>query len=136
MRTRTESCSLSLPHSPTSVSRARGFTVRTLASWGVSDPVDDITLCVSELATNALLHGRTPGHRFVVRLQLGPALRLEVHDSNPRPATLRAADPYDPSGRGLFLVNELADRWGCCPRRGPGKAVWAEFDLPGADPAA
>ncbi|MEV0533996.1 hypothetical protein [Kitasatospora sp. NPDC050463] len=40
---------------------------------------------------------------------------------------LRAGSSEDESGRGLILVKSLSSRWGCCPRQGVGKIVWAEY---------
>lgn len=82
-------------------------------------------LCVSELATNALLHGTPPGRGFLVRLRYDPdVLRVEVHDSGS--AWPLTPEHQDEGGRGLFVVQALADKWGV-GRRHPGKVVWCEF---------
>jgi anti-sigma regulatory factor (Ser/Thr protein kinase) len=114
------------------VPAAREFTRRVLADWGITAPprLDDILLCVSELATNALLHGVPPGRGFFLRMSLDACalLRIELHDSGtgePRiPAT--ADNAADESGRGLVLVDALSDKWGV-GARGCGKIVWCEF---------
>ncbi|MEV5276275.1 ATP-binding protein [Streptomyces sp. NPDC051993] len=90
----------------------------------------DAALLVSELATNALLHGCLRDRLFRVRIALGAtALRVEVTDprgeSVPSP---RAAADDEQFGRGLLLVGALADRWGTEPRT-VGKIVYAELSI-------
>ncbi|WP_138962301.1 ATP-binding protein [Streptomyces sp. YIM 121038] len=106
---------------------ARAFTRAILAAWEISERVDDITLCVSELTTNALVHGVPPGRGFRLRLvRDGAVVRLEVHDSGDGWPRLVGEGNADESGRGLLLVAALADSWGVAERH-PGKVVWAEF---------
>lgn len=118
------------PRTRQAVPAARDFARRTLGEWGVVRRTDDALLCVSELATNALLHGVPPGRGFqVVVLLLDGVLRLEVHDSgggDPR-IPVDGAGPGE-SGRGLLLVEAVADKWGVAERR-PGKIVWCEFTV-------
>jgi anti-sigma regulatory factor (Ser/Thr protein kinase) len=119
-----------------SVPAAREFTREALVDWGCTSRADDVLLCVSELTTNALLHGAPPGRGFLLQLSRDAAcvLRVEVHDSGdglPRlpthPHGECAPDPEEAeSGRGLFLVDALADKWDVSERT-PGKFVWAEF---------
>ncbi|MEV5506240.1 ATP-binding protein [Streptomyces orinoci] len=107
---------------------AREFAHRTLAVWQVRR-ADDVLLCVSELATNALRHGVPPGREFLLHLWLleDRTLRVEVHDSGPGfPRVLAPAVGEQESGRGLVLVDALADKWGV-GERDPGKVVWCEF---------
>ena len=89
-------------------------------------PTDDVLLCVSELATNALLHGVLPGRGYRLRLwsYADGLLRVEVHDSGD--GLPHIAVPADESGRGLLLVQALADAWGVDQRK-PGKVVWCEW---------
>ncbi|MEU2961985.1 ATP-binding protein [Streptomyces albidoflavus] len=111
-----------------SVPAARDFTAAVLDEWDARVRRDDVLLCVSELATNALLHGVPPGRGFrlfVLRADDG-GVRVEVHDSgHGRPAT-RAPGGEAESGRGLLLVSALADDWGV-GERNPGKSVWCSF---------
>ncbi|MFC8737817.1 ATP-binding protein [Streptomyces sp. NPDC048405] len=113
-----------------SVPAARAFARETLADWGVRGRADDVVLCVSELATNALLHGVPPGRGFLLRLWLlpcGDGVRVEVHDSGDGvPAVPLDSGGSDEGGRGLLLVSELADKWGVA-QRDPGKVVWCEM---------
>ncbi|WP_327177248.1 ATP-binding protein [Streptomyces sp. NBC_01335] len=120
-----------------SVAAVREFVRRVAREWGLGERVEDVVLCASELATNAVLHGVPAGRGYVVRVErLGATagLRIEFHDSGDgrdsvpvsgwaRPA---GGDPGAESGRGLIIVNALADRWGAAVRR-PGKIVWCEF---------
>lgn len=114
-----------------SVPAARQFAHAYLAEWGLAgtERGADVLLCVSELATNALVHGVPPGRQFRLLLRCdGYSLRVEVHDSGggiPRVDTHPEAT--DEGGRGLLLVSALADKWGV-GERDFGKVVWAEFD--------
>ncbi|MDQ0602094.1 anti-sigma regulatory factor (Ser/Thr protein kinase) [Streptomyces canus] len=108
---------------------ARDFALATLGEWHVDDRHDDIRLCVSEVATNALIHGVPPGRDFCVRLCLdGTTLRVEVRDSGDGQPVVRLPDIADPDGRGLFLVRELADDFGVTEHV-PGETVWLVFKV-------
>ncbi|MET7368691.1 ATP-binding protein [Streptomyces sp. NPDC005566] len=110
-----------------SIPLAREFARETLLDWACGVPVGDVLLCVSELATNALVHGVPPGRGFRVRLSWGRVLRVEVHDSGGGEVQEGAElAPYAEYGRGLMLVGALADAWGV-GERSPGKTVWCEF---------
>ncbi|MDD9380444.1 ATP-binding protein [Streptomyces sp. ZAF1911] len=116
---------------PESVGLAREFAVTTLSSWGVYGATEDIRLCVSELAANALVHGSDTEHGFLVKLDADEDfVRVEVHDSRPRhrrePEITQAAET-DIAGRGLQIVASLADGWGVEDRRPSGKIVWTLF---------
>lgn len=78
---------------------------------------------VAELTTNAATHGRVAGRDFRLELLAHPGLlRIEVTDT-------RGEDLPEPhTGRGLLLVEALADRWGIAPGPVPRKTVWAELD--------
>ncbi|AYN31480.1 hypothetical protein DUI70_0977 [Streptomyces albus] len=118
---------------PESVGQAREFASQVLDGWGLRDRAEDIRLCLSELATNAILHGTAPGHGFLVRLDSGDdVVRLEVHDSRRRRPVVREPDAMDLSGRGLALVAALSDGWGVEDRAVVGKVVWSCFKTTGA----
>jgi anti-sigma regulatory factor (Ser/Thr protein kinase) len=93
----------------------------------------DALQVVAELAANAAVHGRVPGRSFLLTLRLTAAdsvLRIEVTDTRPD----RLPVPQPPtadgeSGRGLLIVEALADRWGVTEGPAPRKTVWAELDL-------
>lgn len=116
---------LVLPAVSSSVPDARRFVRTTLRSWEREDLADAAALVVSELATNAVLHARTP---FTVRLLLDGAgrLRLEVTDASQRRPDRRGHSPQASTGRGLAIVAELAAAWGVDVAEG-GKTVWAEL---------
>ncbi|NUS81317.1 MAG: ATP-binding protein [Streptomyces sp.] len=115
---------------PKSVTCARWHTARLVAHWGYPALADDAALIVSELASNAVLHGGVPGRNFRVQLTLTKdRLRIAVSDAKgerlPRP---RRPTPDDKFGRGLLIVRALATRWGVRGRT-VGKEVWVELDL-------
>ncbi|MFJ9715961.1 ATP-binding protein [Streptomyces sp. NPDC101213] len=87
---------------------------------------------VAELAANAAVHARLPGRDFrLVLLARGAVLRVEVTDTRGDDLPhRRRPDPDAESGRGLLLVEVLADRWGVRLGPVPRKTVWAELDLP------
>ncbi|MGX1562086.1 ATP-binding protein [Streptomyces sp. NPDC055506] len=131
-----------LSATPRGARLARRLAAHQLHGWGIphgSDASEAVVLIVAELATNAVTHGRVPGRDFELRLSLGTGgVRVEVSDSlagthPPGPREVRPPRPLDESGRGLLLVDALADRWEVLGRE-PGKTVRAEVDLPGAVP--
>jgi anti-sigma regulatory factor (Ser/Thr protein kinase) len=85
-------------------------------------------LVLSELVTNAVLHGAEPIEVYVSRDD--DLLRIEVSDGGSRGdgVTPRTHDDPRPGGRGLHIVNSLASRWGTTDNDG-GKTVWAEIGL-------
>ncbi|MFE6053341.1 ATP-binding protein [Kitasatospora sp. NPDC056446] len=101
-----------------------------LSHWGASELSDTAELLSSELVTNALLH-TTKGAVFDAVLGSDHRLRIEVQDGTSR-LPGRRRDPeaeYATSGRGLLLVEALADSWGV-QLRGDGKVTWFELALP------
>ncbi|MEV6837676.1 ATP-binding protein [Streptomyces sp. NPDC051133] len=118
-----------LSSTPRGARLARLFAADRLRSWGL--PADPATLIVAELAANAATHGRLPGRSFRLTLHVvGRTLRTEVTDTRgDRLPELRAPEVHAESGRGLLLVDALADRWGVEEGRFPRKTVWAELRL-------
>ncbi|MFG2847623.1 ATP-binding protein [Kitasatospora sp. NPDC048296] len=108
---------------------ARHLLRAYLSALPTGDRYSDVAeLLLGELFANAVQHSDAPADRLIeVRFALiSDRLRLEVHDAGSGRPTLRSVDLDDERGRGLLLVNELAERWGCCPRAGGiGKFVWA-----------
>ncbi|MFJ8662225.1 ATP-binding protein [Streptomyces sp. NPDC093795] len=122
---------------------ARRLVAVRLDEWGVpygTGPHETVVLVAAELTANAVRHGHVPGRDFHLLLRVTaaprPLARIEVSDTRaervpPRPAQLTGPrSELSDGGRGLLLVEALADRWGWCPRLGaPGKTVWAECAL-------
>lgn len=114
---------------------ARRVAVRHLAEWGHpadSDLSCTVALLVAELAGNAVRHGRVPGRDFRLRLVLeARRVRVEVSDASSAapPTAVQAPGADEVSGRGLVLVDVLADRWGVEKRVPVGKTVWAEVTV-------
>ncbi|MFL9654498.1 ATP-binding protein [Streptomyces sp. PB17] len=121
---------------------ARLLAVERLTAWETSPHViERAEHVVAELAANAALHGRVQGHDFLLALTPDDAagtLRIAVSDTRGecRPVILPKQSPDDESGRGLLVVDALADRWGTEPRPPSGKTVWAEIDQHGEQPKA
>ncbi|QKM67704.1 SpoIIE family protein phosphatase [Streptomyces tsukubensis] len=104
--------------------RARRLARRALSRWGLEDLSDAVELLVSEVVTNAVRYAERP---VTLRLLRTDVLRCEVGDDSPQLPRQRKARETDEGGRGLFLVNRLARRWGAT-RLSSGKVVW--FELP------
>ncbi|MCU1486814.1 MAG: Regulatory protein [Actinomycetia bacterium] len=114
---------------------ARRFMEETLSRWACADVLDVVNLLVSELVTNAVIHG---GSEADVSVVLMPhALRVEVGDKDEFvPAPQGADDDWATSGRGLALVEAMSKAWGIEQVKG-GKVIWFEVDRPdsGSRPA-
>ncbi|WP_149179138.1 SpoIIE family protein phosphatase [Streptomyces sp. TRM49041] len=115
---------------PEALRSARHMIGAAVRAWAGRDRADEIELAADELITNALLH--TDGGAIVtLRMLTGPErrLRVEVEDRSSALPRRRDAGEDGVSGRGLLLVDRLADAWGV-ESRGSGKCVWCEFGLP------
>lgn len=119
---------ITLAPEPTSPRAARRFLASLLVSWRMPELLEgEAALLLSELATNAVKHARSP-FTVVVRYD-GHYLRIEVDDASQGRPKLGGRDVggLRTSGRGLVLVDTVAHRWGTVPTT-RGKRVW--FDLP------
>ncbi|MFE9493929.1 SpoIIE family protein phosphatase [Streptomyces collinus] len=123
---------LDLPCDPAAVAGARVHASERLAAWGLEEPAFATELMVSELVTNAVRYGRDP---IQLRMILQDTLTLEVSDGSSTAPHLRRARTTDEGGRGLFLIAQLAERWGTRHTR-EGKVIWAEQSLPATAAAA
>ncbi len=114
-----------LAPAPTSVGRARRLVAAALTASGHGELVDAVTLLVSEVVTNSLLHA---GTEIRLRCLLSPAgVRVEVSDRSPLLPSVRHYDAEATTGRGLSLVSTLASSWGVdCEEEG--KTLWFELD--------
>jgi DNA-binding NarL/FixJ family response regulator len=115
---------------------ARRFVSQVLTGWDddEGDLTDTVTLLVSELVTNAVVHAGSDVE-VMVRLT-STAARIEVTDTSPESIRPRNAAADESSGRGLALVGSLARRWGVRPASGGGKTVWFEVNRPGGQGAS
>ena len=114
----------------TSGRQARTFVDAALREWGCDDLADTVTLLISELVANAVMHARSSTE---IRVLLHPGcVRLEVADHDPTIPKRRVTDPESPSGRGLALVEQLSRSWGIEPTS-TGKCIWFEVDRPDRD---
>ncbi|MEU2355774.1 SpoIIE family protein phosphatase [Streptomyces misionensis] len=112
-----------VPADPAAVSRLRRAVSERLARWGLEEAAFGMELVLSELVTNAIRYGSEP-----VRLRLirDRTLIIEVADGSSTSPHLRYAGTTDEGGRGLFLVQQMTERWGT--RYSPqGKVIWAEM---------
>jgi anti-sigma regulatory factor (Ser/Thr protein kinase) len=120
-----------LDDDPRSASEARRFLREFLDASGISEDIREIAeLCLSELVTNAIVHA---GTRSELRATLDSTLTVSVRDHGGAGADADAAPDEDPDplrvhGRGLQLVEALADRWGS-ERDARGTSVWFALEL-------
>lgn len=115
---------LALDPVPLAVPTARALLREVVAGTPFARRLDDGELALSELVTNAVLHGREPID-LCVRVD-GDVLRVEVRDANPVSPSFSMLDPTAVTGRGLMLISSAADRWGVDPEP-DGKVVWFEL---------
>jgi anti-sigma regulatory factor (Ser/Thr protein kinase) len=124
---------IELDGDPDAPARGRHAVTEVLDGWGcAADTRADLLLVVSELVTNAVVHGAEPIRVTVVRAP--QRVRVEVTDGAPDSSPRN--DPRPPrdaeNGRGLSVVTRLAVAWGWRATPGSGKTVWAELPLPAA----
>jgi anti-sigma regulatory factor (Ser/Thr protein kinase) len=113
-----------LSATPDAVPAARALLREVLRDSPLAHRLEDGELALSELVTNAVLHGRDP---LAVRVVLGEGvLRAEVADANPVSPSFSMLDQTAVTGRGLLLISAVSDRWGVEPSPA-GKVVWFEL---------
>lgn len=124
----------SLPADPSAIREAR-HSIAHLTPVFPDGFVSAVQLAISELVTNSILYGSVPGGQveLCIRHKNGSHLRIEVYDSGLGFTRAEPAAPADDSthGRGLMIVEMLADDWGV-DRDGGRHCVWAEFSPAGA----
>lgn len=123
---------LDLPPTTDSVPIARRFVrdaLRSIAgSRDVDIDVDTAVLLASELVTNAVLHARSP-FNIVVAERATDLVRVEVRDGSPVPPRMHSFSTMSATGRGLRLLEQLAEAWGV-ESGADGKVVWFEVGRP------
>jgi anti-sigma regulatory factor (Ser/Thr protein kinase) len=99
-----------------------------LSRWRVpAQASGEAALLTSELIANAVCHAPPP---LCLEVTVDRTkVRIGVHDSDPVVPVLTRPDLNSHSGRGVWLVDTVASRWGYRPQP-PGKVVWFELDLP------
>ena len=121
-----ESVETQLPSSTNSPQLARAFLRSTLETWKLDGFGDVTELLVTELVANVVTHVGAP---MTLRVQRSPStMRVEIDDPSTEVPVVRHPDPAEEHGRGVLLVDQLANAWGVDPR-GDGKTVWFEIDV-------
>lgn len=120
---------------PRSVAVARATVRGYLRSAGVRD-ADAAVLVVSELVSNAVVHPTVTSGPIEVSVEVDRGcVHIEVEDADPRPPVTRTHHVDDEFGRGLMIVEQLADAWGWTPLRDNGKRVWCDVRAGAMEPA-
>jgi anti-sigma regulatory factor (Ser/Thr protein kinase) len=117
---------LELAPDPTSPMKARVFLAMTLHEWGCDDVGDVAALLVSEVVTNAVEHVQSTA-LLTASYDQG-RVEVRVQDESDALPLLQRSDPEAEAGRGLMLLNALADQWGIEPLAGGGKSVYFALD--------
>lgn len=121
---------IELDGDPDAPARGRHAVTEVLDDWGCdADAQEDLLLVVSELVTNAVVHGAEP--ILVTMVRTSERIRVEVTDGADRssPQGQPRAKSDAENGRGLAVVTRLAVAWGWRATPGAGKTVWAELPL-------
>jgi hypothetical protein len=124
---------------PEAACEGRRFATGTLREWGMAPLVEDASLVVAELLSNAIRHGLTsvsgadvgPHPVWLGLLRRGESVLCTVSDpSRAVPVVREPDDEGDESGRGLHVVDAISESWGWTPPDRAGKAVWAMMRAP------
>jgi anti-sigma regulatory factor (Ser/Thr protein kinase) len=119
---------MQIPPVSTGIGAARRFTRDQLKIWGLGSLADNAILMISELVTNAILHG---GEGALLTLMVvDMKIRAEVRDSSPALPVVRSYSETATTGRGMVIVDALAADWGTYAVDG-GKVVWFELTTDG-----
>ena len=119
-----------VPHRIDSVPAARAFLAKLLKGWDISDAViDDASLLTTELLTNAVVHG-TGVVDLGIEVSDG-VLHVGVHDDGTERPEVCDVSTDSVGGRGIWMVQSIAQNWGSEPSHGdePGKTVWFELTI-------
>lgn len=115
---------LTMTSGPDAPRAAREFVHVTAESWHLEAVVPTLDLAVSELVTNAVVHGEGPVRLKLIRRP--GSLIVEVYDEGRRRPTLRRSSMSDYHGRGIGIVASLSEGWGVVRSR-QGKIVWCSI---------
>lgn len=116
-----------LPGLEESAEVARKLVRTALAAWHLEELTDTAILLVSELVANAVKHTNSQVIRVVVSRPSERFVRIGVVDkARVLPELVKPGDELLTGGRGLLLVDALAERWGSDLYRW-GKQVWVEL---------
>jgi two-component sensor histidine kinase len=108
-----------------SLGEGRRFVARTLRDWNVDESrIEPVLLVANELVANAIVHARSAP--VLSLAESGGDLLLRVSDESRTLPVPQAPSTHDDGGRGLILVEALADRWGI-DTDADGKSVWVAF---------
>jgi serine/threonine-protein kinase RsbW len=120
---------LVLPPQRSSARLARHWVIHVVAASGVTGPQNQVVeLLTAEVVANAAVHGPPDGSIRVRAWTDARSVYVTVSDDSSTSPVVRHPEPADPSGRGLALVQALADDWGV--DAGPaGKTVWFSLEL-------
>lgn len=121
----------SFPAVPASAREVRRFVGAVLSDL-VEDVADSVLLMAAELAANCIVHAGSPFSVTISRL--GDQLRIEMTDQGGGSPDLRRPGPLEPHGRGLQIVDAIADDWGVTHRGASSKTVWFSVQLGAVSP--
>ncbi|WP_380169408.1 ATP-binding protein [Jannaschia sp. R86511] len=144
----TAPAAIELPPQALSAREARRWVTERISAYGLEPLCDAVELLTVEVVTNALLHAGTQVRVMVERK--GPGVQVDVHDGSLVPPHRQHFSRTATTGRGVGLLDDLADEWGWRPEA-DGKTVWfrvlhpretwsgadfmADIDLDGLEPA-
>ncbi|MFJ6480235.1 MULTISPECIES: ATP-binding protein [unclassified Streptomyces] len=115
-----------LPCEAESASRARHLIRSALNTWGLESLIDSGLLVVSELVANSVQHRGCTLVRVSIQRRAEDRVRVTVSDKSRAVPLVGGPEAGDETGRGLVIVESLADVW-AVDRRRWGKVVWAEL---------
>lgn len=123
---------MTLPLTTAAARQARQVVRDQLSSWDLREHVDTVELVMTELVTKAMQHGG-PGDTLDLKIAADDRrIRVTVIDGSAVRPVAREVEAEEISGRGMHIVEQLADRWGTGDDPGGGKQVWVELQV--ADP--
>lgn len=120
---------------PGSLKKIRRFIRETISTWGLTVLADDLTAAVNELTTNAVQHALVApegarGRAWLGMARTGNTVVCVVADPSPTPPSRHHPVCLADAGRGLAVVDALADQWGYATSASGGKTVWVRIAAP------